>query len=103
MRPKALVSCLASPGVKNAGPQLVTPGIPGAGPAADGDGPCTGRRRAACWTAPHLALDICPVHGDTGGPVDALERPARTSPARAAATATDKTAAAGLTRLREDS
>jgi hypothetical protein len=48
-----------------------------------------------------LALDICPVHGDTGGPAAALERPARTSPARAAATAMDKTAT-GLTRSRED-
>jgi hypothetical protein len=40
----------------------------------------------------HLALDICPVHGDADGPVDALERLASASPAKAAATATDKTA-----------
>jgi hypothetical protein len=97
-RPKALASRLAWAAVKNAGPQRVTPGMPGAGPAAGGNGPGTGRRRAACRTAPHLALDICPVHGDTGGPVDALDRLTRTSPASATATATDKTPATRAAR-----
>ena len=98
MRPNAFAIRLASPGAKKAGPQLITPGVPGAGPAAEGDGPWTGRLRAACWTALHLAVDICPVQGDAGGPADALDWPVRTSPARAAATATDKTAKTAATR-----
>src|SRR5215472_6905703 len=98
MRPKASASRLASLGVKNAGPQPITPAVPGAGPAADGGGPCTGRRRTACWTAAHLALDICPVHGSAGGPAAALDRLASTSPASATATATDKTVATSLAR-----
>src|SRR5215813_13153127 len=97
MRPNAFASRLASPGVKNAGPQPITPEVTGASPAADGVGAWMGRLRAACWTARHLALDICPVQGDAG-PLDALERPARTIPARAAVTATIKTAGTGLAR-----
>src|SRR5215470_12420173 len=98
MRPKELASRLASPGVKNAGPQAITPGVPATGPAAAGDDAWLGRLRAACWTARHLALDICPVQGGAGGPLDALERPARANPASAAVTATTMTAPVGLTR-----
>ena len=87
MRPKVLASCFASAAVKNVAPQLITPALFGAGPAAAGDEFWAGRLRAACWTALHLAADICPVHESAGGPPDALERPVRMSPVMAAAPA----------------
>jgi len=87
MRPKVLTSCFASAAVKNAAPQSITPAVFGAGPAAAGDEFWAGRLRAACWTALHLAADICPVHESAGGPPNALERPVRMSPVRAAAPA----------------
>src|SRR5215469_16069413 len=88
MTPKVLASCLASAAVKNVAPQSITPAVFGASPAAAGDEFWAGRLRAACWTFLHLAADICPVHASAGGPPNALERPARMSPVRAAAPAT---------------
>ena len=88
MMPKVLVSCFASAAVKNVVPQSITPAVLGAGPAAAAACDLSGGRvGAACWTARHLAADICPVHEYAGGPPNALERPARTSPVKAAAAA----------------
>src|SRR5215469_3445303 len=89
MTPKVLASCLAPAAVKNVAPQLTIPAVPGVSPAAAGAEFCfwAGRPRAACWTALHLAADICPVHESAGGPPNALERPVRMSPVRAAAAA----------------